>query len=80
MEALTLTRSAGAPEILDEGKFDKVFLDLRMPSPDGIELARQMRASQFNRMTHHPDQRRPAYECALRGICGGRKLLPIQAD
>jgi DNA-binding response OmpR family regulator len=51
MEALTLTRSAEAPEILDEGKFDMVFLDLHMPSPDGIELARQMRGSQFNRMT-----------------------------
>jgi two-component system chemotaxis response regulator CheY len=51
MEALTLTRSTEAPELLDEGKFDVVFLDLHMPSPDGIELARQMRSSRFNRMT-----------------------------
>jgi two-component system chemotaxis response regulator CheY len=51
MEALTLTRSTEAPEILDEGTFDVVFLDLHMPSPDGIELARQMRSSRFNRMT-----------------------------
>src|SRR5260370_10110744 len=51
MDALTLTRSTEAPEILDEGKFDVVFLDLHMPSPDGIELARQMRSSRFNRMT-----------------------------
>jgi CheY-like chemotaxis protein len=51
MEALTLTRSTEAPEILEEGKFDVVFLDLHMPSPDGIELARQMRSSRFNRMT-----------------------------
>jgi two-component system chemotaxis response regulator CheY len=51
MEALTLTRSTEAPEILDEGMFDMVFLDLHMPSPDGIELARQMRSSRFNRMT-----------------------------
>jgi len=51
MEALTLTRSTEAPEIIDEGKFDMVFLDLHMPSPDGIELARQMRSSRFNRMT-----------------------------
>lgn len=51
MEALTLTRSSEAPEILDEGKFDMVFLDLHMPAPDGIDLARQMRNSRFNRMT-----------------------------
>jgi DNA-binding response OmpR family regulator len=51
MEALTLTKSAGAPEIIEEGKFDVVFLDLHMPYPDGIELARQMRNSRFNRMT-----------------------------
>jgi DNA-binding response OmpR family regulator len=51
MEALTLTRSTEASEILDEGKFDVVFLDLHMASPDGIELARQMRSSRFNRMT-----------------------------
>jgi two-component system chemotaxis response regulator CheY len=50
MEALTLTRSTEAPDILEEGKFDMVFLDLHMPSPDGIELARQMRSSRFNRM------------------------------
>src|SRR6266404_9642959 len=51
MEALTLTRSSEAPEILDEGKFDMVFLDLHMASPDGIDLARQMRNSRFNCMT-----------------------------
>jgi DNA-binding response OmpR family regulator len=51
MQALTLTRSTEAPEIIDEGTFDVVFLDLHMPSPDGIELARQMRSSRFNRRT-----------------------------
>ncbi len=51
MEALILTRSTEAPDILDEGKFDVVFLDLRMPSPDGIELAPQMPSSRFNRTT-----------------------------
>src|SRR4030081_2987218 len=51
MEALTLTRSTEAPEIIDEGKFDMVFLDLHMPSPDGIELARQMGSSPFNHRT-----------------------------
>ncbi|HEX7697322.1 MAG TPA: response regulator [Candidatus Acidoferrum sp.] len=51
MEALILTRSTEAPDILDEGKFDVVFLDLHMPSPDGIEFARQVRRSRFNRTT-----------------------------
>jgi len=51
LEALTLTRSAEAPGLLEEGKFDVVFLDLHMPTPDGIELARQMRRSEANRMT-----------------------------
>jgi DNA-binding response OmpR family regulator len=51
MDALTLTRSTEAPNILEERKFDVVFLDLHMPSPDGIELARQMRNSRFNRTT-----------------------------
>jgi two-component system, chemotaxis family, chemotaxis protein CheY len=51
MEALTLTKSSEAPGILEEGIFDVVFLDLHMASPDGIELARQMRSSRFNCMT-----------------------------
>jgi len=51
IEALTLTRSTEATEILEEGIFDVVFLDLHMPAPDGIDLARQMRSSRFNRET-----------------------------
>lgn len=51
IEALTLTRSTEAPGLLGEGKFDIVFLDLHMASPDGIELARQMRRSGWNRRT-----------------------------
>jgi DNA-binding response OmpR family regulator len=51
MEALSLTRSTEAPGILEEGKFDVVFLDLHMAFPDGIELARQMRCSRNNRTT-----------------------------
>ncbi len=49
MEVLIPTRSTEAPNILDEGKFDVVFLDLHRPSPGGIELARQMRGSRLNR-------------------------------
>jgi CheY-like chemotaxis protein len=51
MEALTLTRSTEATGLLNEGKFDVVFLDLHMASPDGIELAHFMRSSKFNRVT-----------------------------
>lgn len=51
MEALTVTRSTEAPGILEGAKFDVVFLDLHMAFPDGIELARQMRSSRYNRTT-----------------------------
>lgn len=51
MKSLALTRSAEAAEHLRVEKFDVVLLDLRMPSPDGVEVARQTRDSGFNRMT-----------------------------
>jgi DNA-binding response OmpR family regulator len=51
MKALTLTNSTDAHGLLNEGKFDVVFLDLHMAAPDGIELARQMRVSRWNRST-----------------------------
>jgi DNA-binding response OmpR family regulator len=51
MEAVALTRSSEAPALLNEGKFEMAFLDLHMASPDGIELARQMRHSRWNRTT-----------------------------
>lgn len=51
MEALKLTRSAEVPELLVERKFDMAFLGLHMPAPGGIELARQMRLSEWHRTT-----------------------------
>src|SRR5258708_10356203 len=51
IEALTLTNSTGAPGLFNEGKFDVVFLDLHMAARDGIELARQVRVSRWNRAT-----------------------------
>ncbi len=51
MEAHALTDSTQAAARLREEKFDAVFLDVRMPPPDGIELARQMRTSGLNRAT-----------------------------
>jgi len=51
MEVLKVTRSADAPRLFDQGKFDVVLLDLHMAAPDGIELAHQIRVSRWNRAT-----------------------------
>ncbi len=51
MEALTLTDSSQVALHLAREKFDAVFLDVRMPSPDGLELTRQIRAAGLNRRT-----------------------------
>jgi DNA-binding response OmpR family regulator len=51
MNVLALTKSAEAASYLRDEKFDVVLLDIRMPAPDGIEVARQTRGSGFNRMT-----------------------------
>jgi DNA-binding response OmpR family regulator len=51
VDALTLTRSGQAANFLEEGKFDMVFFDLHMASPDGIELSREMRRAGSNRTT-----------------------------
>jgi two-component system, chemotaxis family, chemotaxis protein CheY len=51
VDALTLTRSGQAASFLEEGKFDLVFFDLHMGTPDGIELSREMRRAGSNRET-----------------------------
>jgi DNA-binding response OmpR family regulator len=51
MEADGVTDGTQAAARLRVEKFDAVFLDIRMPPPDGIELARLMRASKLNRTT-----------------------------
>jgi CheY-like chemotaxis protein len=51
MEANSVTDSAEAAERLQREKFHAVFLDMRMPPPDGLELARQVRASRVNAST-----------------------------
>jgi DNA-binding response OmpR family regulator len=51
LDAVALTDSAQAPGALNQGKFDLAFLDFHMPSPDGLELAREMRRSRLNRAT-----------------------------
>jgi CheY-like chemotaxis protein len=51
MEASSLTNSAEAQERLTKEKFHAVFLDMRMPPPDGLELARYVRATPMNAST-----------------------------
>ena len=51
MDASFLTSSADATELLKREKYHAVFLDMRMPPPDGVELARQIRASRVNAST-----------------------------
>lgn len=51
MEANSVTDSAVAAERLRQEKFHAVFLDMRMPPPNGIELARQVRFSRVNAST-----------------------------
>jgi CheY-like chemotaxis protein len=51
MQAEVATNSSGAAARLAKEKFDVVFLDIRMPAPDGIELARLIRAAGMNRNT-----------------------------
>lgn len=51
IDAHAVTNSSHAALRLRERKFDAAFLDAHMPSPDGIELARQIRASGLNKKT-----------------------------
>jgi len=51
MDASFLTSSSEAAERLRREKYHAVFLDMRMPAPDGAELARQIRASRVNAST-----------------------------
>jgi CheY-like chemotaxis protein len=50
-EANSLTSSAEAAERLTRDKFHAVFMDMRMPPPDGLELARRVRTSRMNAST-----------------------------
>jgi two-component system, chemotaxis family, chemotaxis protein CheY len=51
MEVVCLTKSTDAVGYLQGEKFDVILMDLRMPTPDGVALARLTRGSGFNRMT-----------------------------
>ncbi|MGH9700226.1 MAG: response regulator [Candidatus Acidiferrales bacterium] len=51
MEANSLTSSTEAAGHLTREKYHAVFLDMRMPPPDGVELARLVRSSRVNAST-----------------------------
>lgn len=51
MEVCAVNNSVEAPAWLAKEKFDAVFLDVHMPSPNGIELAQTMRSGGFNLRT-----------------------------
>jgi len=51
MDAGFLTSSTEAAERIKREKYHAVFLDMRMPAPDGAGLARQVRASRVNAST-----------------------------
>lgn len=51
MDASFLTKSAEAAELLKREKYHAAFLDMHMPAPDGVELARQIRSSRVNAST-----------------------------
>jgi PleD family two-component response regulator len=51
MEPRALTASSQALDLLNQEKFEMVFFDLHMVSSDGMELARHLRRSRWNRTT-----------------------------
>ncbi len=51
MECVTFTDSNQAAKRLTKEKFNAIFLDVRMPPQDGIELTRTIRAEGLNRTT-----------------------------
>jgi len=51
LDAVTETSSSRAAEFLRNEKYDALFLELHMPAPDGLQLAKMARTSGVNRRT-----------------------------
>jgi len=50
-EVLAVSRSEKAADVINQEKFDGIFLDLEMPTPNGFDLARLIRKSSWNKFT-----------------------------
>jgi CheY-like chemotaxis protein len=50
-EVCAIGNSARAADLINQQRFDGIFLDLEMPSPDGFQLARLIRKSSWNKST-----------------------------
>jgi CheY-like chemotaxis protein len=48
IESLALTHSGQAVKLLASEKFDAIFLDVNMPTPNGIELTKKIRSGGLN--------------------------------
>ena len=51
VESETLCDSAQAEVAVQSQKFDAIFVDARMPAPDGLQLVRKIRRSGYNQST-----------------------------
>jgi CheY-like chemotaxis protein len=51
LRALLLDNSALALQVLEQNRFDLIFLDVEMPKPDGIEVCERLRKMSSNRTT-----------------------------
>jgi DNA-binding response OmpR family regulator len=51
LETILETSSSRAAEFLRKEKYDAMFLELQMPTPDGVQLAKLARGSGINRRT-----------------------------
>jgi CheY-like chemotaxis protein len=51
LRALNLDNSALALQVMEQNRFDLIFLDVEMPKPDGIEVCERLRKISLNRTT-----------------------------
>ena len=51
LRAISLDNSTLALQVLEQNRFDLIFLDIEMPKPDGIEVCERLRKMPLNRKT-----------------------------
>jgi CheY-like chemotaxis protein len=83
-EVVAVTSSQKAAEYVEQQKFDGLIIDVRMPPPDGFELAKRARASSLNNkvpivmLTGYDDA-----ETMREGFCAGATCFlgkPVTRD